>query len=109
MTLTNARKAVASLIVAGAAAATLFVAFDPNLTAALATLSGAVFGAIGVFATKNATEDDWSKAAQQVQASALAVVGFFATVPTDTPEKITALVAAALASYFVFKVPNETA
>lgn len=107
MSLSQARKAVVSLIVAGAAAATLFIAFDPNLTAALTTLAGAVFGVITVFTTKNATEDDWSKAAAQLQASALSVVGFFVTVPTDTPEKITALVAAVIASYFVFKVPNE--
>lgn len=107
MTLAQARKAVVSLIAAGSAAAALFIVFDPNLTQALTTLAGAVFGVIGVFSTKNSTPDDWSKAAQQLQGAALSVVGFFVAVPTDTPEKITALVAALIATYAVFRVPNE--
>lgn len=109
MTLAQARKAVVSLVVAGAAAAALFIVFDPNLTQALVTLVGAAFGVIGVFATKNATQDDWSKAAAELQAAALSVVGFFVSVPTDTPEKITAVVVALIASYFVFRIPNEPA
>lgn len=107
MTLATARKAVVSGIVAVAAAVALFVAFDPNLTQALVTLAGVVFGVIGVFSTANSGPDDWSKAAQQLQASALSVVGFFVTVPTDTPEKITALVAALIAAYAVYRTPNE--
>ncbi len=107
MSLSQAKKAVVSLVFAGAAAAAFIVQFDPNLTESLVALTGAVFAVIGVFVSKNHTEDDLSKAVSQLQGSALSVVGFFTVVPTTTVEKVTALVASLLSVYGVYKVTNE--
>lgn len=106
--LAQARKAVVSLVVLGCAVAGLFITgIDPNFQQAAVMLTGSVFAVIGVFATKNATEDDLAKAVTQLQGCALTVVGFFVTVPTDTAGKISLVVGALLGTYVVFRVPNE--
>jgi hypothetical protein len=107
-TLAQARKAVISAIVLVAAAVGLFVAVDPNFTQAVIALAGAGFGVAGVFAAKNHTVDDLSKAVAQLQASALSAVGFYVTVPMSTVGKISTLVAALLSAYAVYRVPNGT-
>jgi len=108
MSLSEARKFVAALIVAAAAAAVFVVNFDPSLTDAVIVLSGAVFGVIGVFAAKNHTYDDVQKAVVALQGAALSVVGYFAVVSPGTQGKIEALVAAGLGVYGVWRVPNDS-
>lgn len=105
--LSQVLKLVTSVIfVGGAVAALIFNKFDPNFTQAVVALAGAVVAAIGVFAAKNATEDDYSKAVAQLQGAAVFVVGFFTTVPTSTVEKVTILVGALLSVFFVARAPG---
>jgi hypothetical protein len=66
-----------------------------------------VFAAIGVFADKNATPDDWSKAVTAAQGAALSVVGYFTVVPMGTVSKITVLTGAALMVYTVWRTGND--
>jgi hypothetical protein len=106
--LAQVRKTIVSLVVlAGAVVALFWTGFDPNLTQAVVVLVGAAFGVLAVFTTKNATPDDWSKAAAQLQAAALSVVGFFVTVPASTETKVGVVIAALLSAYAVFRVPND--
>lgn len=105
-TLEECRKAVVSVVAVAAAALGLFLSIDPSFGQACIVLVGAAFGVVSVFATKNSTPDDLSKAAAQLQAAALAVVGFFIVVPTSTVGKIGVLVAALVSAWAVFSVPN---
>lgn len=110
MSLATARKAVVSVIALGGAALALVLnKFDPSFTQTCIALAGAVFGVLGVWASKNHTFDDLSKSVAQLQAAALTVVGYFTVVPTSTVEKITLLVGAALSALAVFAVRNDGA
>jgi len=106
--LAQARKAAISLVVLGCAVAGLVISgIDPNFQQAAVLLTGSIFAVVGVFASKNATEDDLAKAVAQLQGNALTVVGYFVTVPTATAGKISLVVGALLGAYAVFRVPNE--
>ena len=93
----------------GAVAALCLDKYDPSFTTACIALSGAVIGVIGVYAAKNHTYDDWSKAIAQLQASAIGVVGYFTVIPTSTVEKITLLGGAIVGVLAVFGIANEGA
>jgi hypothetical protein len=106
------RKFVVALVWLGLAALAFFVIFpDPiggvDFQSAVVALTGAVFAAIGVFADKNATPDDWSKAVTAAQGAALSVVGYFTVVPMGTVSKITVLTGAALMVYTVWRTGND--
>ena len=104
--LAEMRKTLIALIALGAAVAALFWTVNPNWAQAGIALVGAAFAVITVFLSKNHTEADLSKAVAQLQAAALTVVGFFATVPTSTSGKIALILGALIAAYGVWKVPN---
>jgi hypothetical protein len=102
------RKMIVALIAAvGAAAALVVNGYNPSFTQACIALVGPVFGVIAVFASKNHSIDDLSKAVSQLQAAAITIVGYFATIPTDTGQKITILVGSIVSVIAVFWVPNE--
>ena len=100
---------VACIGMAGAAAALILTGYDPTFTQACIALAGSVFGVVGVFASKNHSVDDLSKAVAALQGAALTVVGYFATIPTDTPEKVAILAGSVVTVIAVFWVPNEGA
>jgi len=107
MSLAQYRKLAVSVVSFGAAAVALFITTDPGLNAALVSLVGAGFGVVAVFAAKNHTPDDLSKAVAQLQGAALSVAGFFVTVPTTLPEKLAVLSAAAVSVIGVYWARNE--
>lgn len=82
--------------------ATFFIVFDPNLGPSLIAVAVALFGVVGVFASKNATADDAVKAVQSLAASIMAVIALFDTVPTSTTEKVVSLIALAVPPLLVF-------
>ncbi len=108
MSLSYAKKAAVSAVFLGGAIAAVVIAdYDPNFTQAVVALVGALFAVIGVYASKNHTEDDLSKAVAQLQGAAVFVVGYFVTVPASTVEKVTVLSGAVLSAIAVFQVRNE--
>jgi hypothetical protein len=104
----EAKKAVVSAIfLIGAIAALVLSNYDPGFTEACVALAGSVFAVIGVFLSKNHTEDDLSKAVSQLQGGALTVIGYFVTVQPGTVQKITILAGAAVSVIAVFWVSND--
>ena len=104
----EAKKAVASMIaLAGAIAALIISDYDPNVTETCIALAGSVFEVIGVFLSKNFTEEDLSKAVSQLQSASLTVVGYFAVVDPGTVETITMVAGALVSAYAVYRVTNE--
>lgn len=63
-------------------------------------------GVVAVLGTKNATPDAIDKAVMQFVLGTISVAEFFAHIPSELGVKIGALVYAAVAAYFVWKVPN---
>lgn len=106
-TLAESRKFVTAVVFAAGSAATLFVVFDPSFTQAIASLVGAVYATIGVFAATNHTVDDVQKALEALKGAALSVVGFYITVPASTGTQLTVLIISAVAVYAVYKRGNE--
>lgn len=109
MSLSEARKAAVALVVAVIAALAFIIDFDPSFTEAVIVLTGAVFGVIGVWASKNHTPDDLQKAVTALTGSALSVVGYFVVVNPDTAGKIEALAAALVAVVGVYWARNAPA
>jgi hypothetical protein len=99
-------KPVVALIFLIVAAIGLFITAEPGFVEACVTLAGAVFAVIGVFAAKNHTKDDLQKALEQLKGATLAVVAYFAVVPTSTEEQITALVGAVASVIAVYWTSN---
>lgn len=104
--LAEVQKWVVALVVLGLSAAAFFITADPGFNEAAIALTGEVFAVIGVFAAKNHTADDVSKALAQLQGAVLSVVGYFVVVDPNTVEKLTVLVGAAVAVYAVWQVRN---
>lgn len=86
--LAELQKAAVAVIALGLSVAALYWKIDPSFTQACIALVGPIFGVVGVFAAKNHSEDDLQKALEQAKAAALAVVGFFVTVPASTSDRI---------------------
>lgn len=109
MTLTKLdeyRKAVVAFLIAAFALLAFFVTFDPGIQLAAIALTGAVFNVVGVFLAKNHTLDDVSKALTALQASTIALVGFWVTVDPSTTESVAAIIAAVVNVYGVWRVTN---
>jgi len=104
----EAKKAVVSAIfLVGAIAALVLSDYDPGFTEACVALAGSVFAVVGVFLSKNHTEDDLSKAVSQLQGGALTVVGYFVTVQPGTVQKITILAGLVVSVVAVYWFRND--
>lgn len=101
------RKFVVAAVIVALAAVAFFVTYDPGFEDAVVALTGAIFAVIGVFADKNHTVDDVSKALTFLQGSAISVVGFFATVPAATETQVGVLVGALVAAYGIWYTAND--
>lgn len=105
--LSEVKKAVVALVVAGVAIAGYFVAFDPGFQDAAILVTVGVFNVIGVFAAKNHTADDVSKAVLALTASTIGLVSFFVTVNPNDTQTILGIVGALVNAGLVFYVPNQ--
>jgi len=106
-TVAEAAKFIVALAFLAGSAAALFVSgYDPNFTQAIATLAGAVYAVIGVFAATNHTPGDIQKALEALKGAIVSVVGFFATVPAGTDTQIAVLIAAFVGAYAVYQAGN---
>jgi hypothetical protein len=105
--LSEVQKAVVALVIAGVAIAGYFVAFDPGFQDAAVLVTVGVFNVIGVFAAKNHTADDVSKAVLALAASSLGLVAFFVTVNPNDTQTILGIVAAVVNAFGVWFVPNS--
>jgi hypothetical protein len=108
-TLAEAKKAVVSAVMFGAALVTIFVVYDPNITQALIVLVTSIFGVVAVFTKKNFTYDDASKAISQLQGAVFTALGFLTTIPAGTEAKVTVAVLALLSFFPVFFARNAPA
>lgn len=86
--LSELKKAVVATVALGLSVAALYWKIDPSFSQACIALVGPIFGVVGVFAAKHHSADDLQKALEQAKAAALAVVGFFVTVPASTSDRI---------------------
>jgi hypothetical protein len=95
--------ALLGLIIAGVA---LFVGLDPGFQAGVETLIIAVIGVVAVFALPNPTGDAVYKALAALATSLLAVLEFYATIPSSTTTKVLALLYAFAVTYAVWRKTN---
>ena len=100
------RKASIAAVIAVLAVLSFFVTFDPGIQTAAIALTVAVFNVVGVFLAKNHTLDDVSKALTALQASTLALVGFWVTVDPSAAESVAAVIAAVVNVYGVWRATN---
>jgi hypothetical protein len=107
--LDQVKKAVVAAVVAVVYLVGFFVVFDPGFQVAAVQVVAFVFAVIGVFASKNHTADDASKAVVALAGSALALVGLFVTVDPGTAETVAAIVVQLGLVYGVFKSTNAEA
>lgn len=102
------KKAIVSLLgLGGAALALILNDYDPTFTTAVIALVAPATAVVAVFAAKNHDTTDLAKAVAQLQAAAVAVVGYFAVIPTSTLEKVTFLAGAAISVIAVYWGRNE--
>ena len=105
--LAEARKAVVALISAAVLFAGFWIVFDPETVPLLTAAAVQLFLVIGVFASKNVTADDVSKALVGLETAVISAVGLVATVNPTTAETIASIIVLVVPVFFIHQTANE--
>jgi hypothetical protein len=105
--LAEIRKTLVAVVSLGCVAAAIILGhINPNFSHAAILLTGSIVSLLGVFLSKNHTEEDLSKMVLHVVGLGFTCVEFWTKVSMTTVTNVTLAIGALVSLYAVWRVPN---